>query len=174
MKPEDGDYKAMEALLKSEGIAKSRNTIIANLQKEMDKPGEGPDPEYIDGMVKALYDLDGQPLPGLSGEQLEAAIRNIKNRSVKPRRRAFPKGAFRFIRWASAACAVLLFFVFLNLGLAWATGSCLLRKVDKEFCSHTVFCPTDEETAPDSPPKQGSLSNKADTYEFRSAWLLRV
>ncbi|WP_010254667.1 hypothetical protein [Treponema primitia] len=156
MKPEDEDYRAMKLLLKSDGISKSRDALIANLQKEMDKSGEGPNPEHIDGMVKSLYALDGQPLPSLSGDQLETVIRDLKNRSVKHSRRPLSKGAFRFVRWASAACVVLLFFVFLNLGLAWATGGCLLRKVDKEFCSHTIFCPADGEEVPESSPNQGT------------------
>jgi hypothetical protein len=159
MKSEEGDHRAMELLLKS-------NTLTARLQKEMDKPGEGPDPEHIDGMVKSLYALEGRPLPSLSDEQLETAIRNIKNRSVKHRRRSFPKDTLRFVRWASAACVILLFFVFLNLGLAWATGGCLLRKVDKTFCSHTIFCPTDEERAPDSPSNREGRNSKSEVHNL--------
>jgi hypothetical protein len=159
MKPEEEDHRAMELLLKS-------NTLIAKLQKEMGKPGDGPDPEHIDGMVKSLYALEGRPLPGLSGEQLETAIQNIKNHSAKPKRRSFPKDTLRFVRWASAACVVLLFFVFLNLGLAWATGGCLLRKVDKTFCSHTIFCPADEESVPDSPSNREGRNSKSEAYKL--------
>jgi hypothetical protein len=82
---------------------------------------------------------------------------------MKPADGFFPKKSRRLIRWGvSAACAAALLLIFANFGVAWATGGCLLRKVDTKLCSHTMFCPAVEETPVDAPSNQEYQINHND------------
>jgi hypothetical protein len=158
----DQDYKAMETLLKSEARRNSRNVLLIKIEKEIGKPVDSINPEYIGSLVDSLYTLDNTPPPRLGKERLEAAALGVKRRAMKPAGGFFPRKSGRILRGVSAACAAALLFVLVNFGVAWATGGCLLRKVDTTLCTHTVFCPAGEETPVDTPTDQEYQNNRND------------
>jgi hypothetical protein len=158
----DQDYKAMETLLKSAARRNSRNALFIEIEKEIGKPVDSINPEYIGRLVDSLYTLDDTSPPRLGKERLEAAALGVKRRAMKPPGGFFPQSSRR-VRWGvSAACAAALLFVLVNFGIAWATGGCLLRKVDAKLCTHTVFCPAGEETPADTPANQEYQNNHND------------
>ena len=123
-----------------------RDSLIKDIELELQKDAEAIDGDFIDRRIDELYALDGLSPPKVSGEQLRAAVRTIRARSVWRRRntqanRARKRRSTRRIaRGAVAACCAFLFFISANQVTTLITGSCLPSKVGIKICCGTQFC----------------------------------
>ena len=122
------------------------DSLVKDIESELQKGAEDIDPGFIDRRVDELYALDGLSPPTLNDEALDAAARTIRARAAwrhrntqanRARKHRFTR---RAVRGAVAACCAFLFFFSANYLTTLLTGSCLLSKVGVKVCCGTQFC----------------------------------
>ena len=122
------------------------DSLVKDIESELQKGAEDIDPGFIDRRVDELYALDGLAPPTFNDEALDAATRTIRARAAWRRRNTQANRARkhrftrRAVRGAVAACCAFLFFFSANYLTALLTGSCLLSKVGVKVCCGTQFC----------------------------------
>ena len=133
-----------------------RDSLIENIESELQKDAETIDSDCIDRMIDELCALEGISPLKLSDETLLAAARTVRARAAfrhrnmladRERKRRLTR---RALRAACAACCAFLFFLSANHVTTLITGSCLPSKVGIKVCCGTRFChceisTTDEE-----------------------------
>jgi hypothetical protein len=141
------DNNALIALLKSENQRMSqKHLLLRKMEAELQKDTESLDSDRIDSLINTLYAIDNETPPRISSDEIENVLLKIKKHAKpKIRIRTFPQKRTRLIRWASALFAVLAVFFLVNYSIARISGTCLLRKVDVNFCCHTIYCPDTDE-----------------------------
>jgi hypothetical protein len=134
-----------------------RDSLIENITAELQKDAEGIDGDFIDRSIDELYALDGRSPPKLSDEALLAAARTVRSRAAWRRGNALASGARqrrftrRAVRWAWAACCVVLVLFSANYVTTLVTGSCLPAKVGIKICCGTTYCFCDAVNGEESP-----------------------
>jgi hypothetical protein len=128
---------------------KRRDSLIEDIESELEKDPNDIAPDFIDRRIGELYMLEGLSPPKLNDEALDAAVRTIRARAAWRRRNRLAKETrkHRFTRMAArgamaACCAFLVFFSF-NYISTLVTGSCLPSKVGIKICCGTQFCRCD-------------------------------
>ncbi|MDR0637879.1 MAG: hypothetical protein LBG27_03080 [Spirochaetaceae bacterium] len=123
-----------------------RNSLIKDIESELQKNVEDIDPGFIDRRVDELYALDGLTPPTRNDEALDAAARTIRARAAwrcrntqanEARKHRFTR---RAVRGAVAVCCAFLFLFSANYLTTLLTGSCLPSKVGIKVCCGTQFC----------------------------------
>jgi hypothetical protein len=123
-----------------------RDSLIRDIESELQKDAETIDSDFIDHMIDELYALDGLLPPKPSDEALNAAARTVRARAAWRSRNTLAdlaqKRRFtrRVVRGAVAACCAFLFFFSANYVTTLVTGSCLPSKVGIKLCCGTRFC----------------------------------
>ncbi|MDR0583520.1 MAG: hypothetical protein LBG57_04120 [Treponema sp.] len=136
-----------------------RNSLIKDIESELQKDAEAIDGDFIDSRIDELCILEGLSPPKLNDETLNARARTVRSRAAWRRRNTLAnrerkcRFARRAVRGACAACCAFLFFVSANYVTTLLTGSCLPSKVGIKLCCGTRFChceiaKAEEETSP--------------------------
>jgi hypothetical protein len=123
-----------------------QNSLIEDIESELQKDVADIDGDFIDRRVDELYAMDGLSPPKLSDDALDAAARTIRSRAAWRRRNTLAdrerkhRITRRAVRGVCAACCAFLFFVSANHVTTLVTGSCLPSKVGIKLCCGTRFC----------------------------------
>ena len=123
-----------------------RDFLIGRIQSELKKNADDLDPDLIDRGIDGLYALDGLSPPKASDEQLRAAVRTIRARADWRRRNRLAERSVkrrftrRAVRWAVAACFMVLLLFSANYVSTLITGACLPSRVGIKICCGTKYC----------------------------------
>ncbi|MDR2304153.1 MAG: hypothetical protein LBE10_06165 [Treponema sp.] len=152
-------------------IRKIRDSLIKDIESELEKGSDAIDPGFIDRRVDELYLLDGLSPPKLNDEALAAVTRSIRIRAAWRRRNRLAdearkrRFAHRAVRGAMAACFAVLFFFSVNYVSVLVTGSCLPSKVGIKICCGTKFCLCDIDKAKKHPILNKKNATFYDSFE---------
>ena len=128
---------------------RKRDSLIEEVKSELKKDAAAIDPGFIDRRIDELYVLDGLSPPKLDEERLRAAARTVQARAGWRRRNLLAERALkrrftaRAVRWAVAACFVVLFLFSANYVITLVTGACIPSKAGIKLCCGTKFCRCD-------------------------------
>jgi hypothetical protein len=126
-----------------------RDSLIEDIESELEKDAGSIDPDFIDCRIDELCALEGVDPPKLNDEQLSAAARTVRARAAWRRRNRQTKQARkrlftrRAVCGAVAACCLVLFGFSANYVSILATDTCLPSKVGVKICCGTQFCRCD-------------------------------